>query len=226
MWQCAGLLPAAFPSLTCSAESGMSQRNLKGSESPWESAERGLVWSSRRGKPHVAKRRTAFHTHCLRHEKITWAQQTQYLPSFSSACCFPCRPISPLSWTLVRENTSASYFWTPLGERQRKHFRFQLEALKHISALLIRVFRFTSVWAAAVLQQTQTAWFILMKLTGSIFYERRENRRRLTKHGHFRVFSHAAQRRKGIEPDHWGMHEKLSHRNLCDLREDTREQAI
>lgn len=27
-------VPAVFPNLTCSAESGMSQRNLKGSESP------------------------------------------------------------------------------------------------------------------------------------------------------------------------------------------------
>lgn len=34
MCQCAVLLPAAFPNLTCSAESGMSLRNLKGSESP------------------------------------------------------------------------------------------------------------------------------------------------------------------------------------------------
>lgn len=34
MCQRVGLLPAVFPNLTCSAESGMSQRNLKGSESP------------------------------------------------------------------------------------------------------------------------------------------------------------------------------------------------
>ncbi len=45
MWRRAGLLPVVFPNLTCSAESGMSQRNLNGSKSPWESAERELVWS-------------------------------------------------------------------------------------------------------------------------------------------------------------------------------------
>lgn len=43
---------------------------------------------------------------------------------------------------------------------------------------------------------------------------------RLTEHGHFGVFSHAAQRRMRVEPDHRGMHEKLSHRDLCDLREE------
>lgn len=48
MWQCVGFSPAAFPNLTCNAERGMSQRNLKGSESPWECAERGLAWSSHR----------------------------------------------------------------------------------------------------------------------------------------------------------------------------------
>lgn len=50
VWQCVGFLPAVFPNLTCSAESGISQRNLKGSESPWESAERGLAWSSYKGE--------------------------------------------------------------------------------------------------------------------------------------------------------------------------------
>lgn len=45
-----GLLPAVFPNLTCSAERGISQRNLKGSESPWESAERGLAWSLQKGE--------------------------------------------------------------------------------------------------------------------------------------------------------------------------------
>lgn len=34
IWRCASLLPAALPSLTCSAERGMSRRNLNGSESP------------------------------------------------------------------------------------------------------------------------------------------------------------------------------------------------
>lgn len=34
IWKRVGLLPAVFPNLTCRAESGMSQRNLKGSESP------------------------------------------------------------------------------------------------------------------------------------------------------------------------------------------------
>lgn len=46
--------------------------------------------------------------------------------------------------------------------------------------------------------------------------------RRLTKHGHFGFFSHAAQRWMRVEPDNWGMHEKLSHRDLCDLRETHR----
>lgn len=35
------VLPAVLPSLTCSAERGTSQRNLNGSWSPWEWAERG-----------------------------------------------------------------------------------------------------------------------------------------------------------------------------------------
>lgn len=38
------LLPAAFPSRTCSAEKGMSQRKRTGSASPWDSAIRALVW--------------------------------------------------------------------------------------------------------------------------------------------------------------------------------------
>lgn len=75
------------------------------------------------------------------------------------------------------------------------------------------------------MQQTQYCWFISIHF----FYCKHpqvtikgncENKKgRLTEHGHFRVFSHAAQRRMRVEPDHRGMHEKLSHRDLCDLRE-------
>lgn len=48
----------------------------------------------------------------------------------------------------------------------------------------------------------------------------------LTKNSQLRVLFHTAQRRERVEPDHRGMHEELSHRNLCDLggKEEERDR--
>ncbi len=189
----------------------------------------------------------------------------------------------------------------PLGEswlkecNPQKHFRCQLEALKHISALQLRILKFTEIclsatadtilcgcdpillvftdWAfnckhpwmtlkngsnmkngvlfsrlcpepvrrnsmwsligiAADTLAARNLWGLLRKavLVGKSQGLISQNATgmvagtacRLTKHGHFGVFSHAAQRWMRVEPDHWGMHEKLSHRDLCDLRERQR----
>lgn len=52
-----GASPAVLPNLTCRAEKGTSQRNRTGSESPWESAERALVWEERGGGGSSQRRR-------------------------------------------------------------------------------------------------------------------------------------------------------------------------
>lgn len=134
----------------------------------------------------------------------------------------------------------------PLGENRlkesnpQKHFRCQIEGLKHISAtatdieivrvslcskmdpildcLLFGLVIYFGNFSPKPLR-FKRYWVWLEQLESGRTQQTTVAACRLTKHGHLRVLSHAAQRRMRIEPDHWGMHEKLSHRDLCDLTE-------
>lgn len=141
----------------------MSQRNLKGSESPWESAERGLAWHYKKKAEWGKRENVTFPTKRTRCGNVT---QTYHF--FLQLVVFPADQYHCFLehwWESAREHMSvldltvhASWGKPTEGAQPQKHFKCQLEALKHISALQLWILKFCS--AHYSVQQTQYSWFI------------------------------------------------------------------